>query len=264
MPEAPVRVTIDHSVATLTIDRVDKRNALTRQMITSLTAAVHQATASDVRALVLRAEGPVFCAGMDLGEMQQRAAVDEAPDEWLVDSQVYCDLLLALVEAPFPTIAAVSGPVLAGGVGLVVACDLVAASRDCFFALPEPQRGITAAMVTPLLTYRVGAGHATELLLTADRISADTTLGWGLCQTVVDREQLPAAVDRWIASILASSPAALAVTKGNIRRFHNDGLVDQLRSAAAMSAEARGTQDAREGLQAFLEKRKPNWNTPRA
>jgi len=149
--------------------------------------------------------------------MQQRATEANSPDRWLEDSLVYHDLILALLEAPQPILAVVQGPVLAGGVGLVLACDLVLATEDAFFSLPEPQRGITASIVTPLLAFRSGAGHASHLLLSGQRVSATTMFQRGVCHEVVAEEQLVNASTTWINSILSGSPLALAASKRQIR-----------------------------------------------
>ena len=261
MAESFVRSEIEGPVARITLDRSARRNALTKEMVQELTLSVRQATENQqVRVLVLAAEGPVFCAGMDLGEMLQRASKGNVPEQCLADSLVYHDLLVALLEAPQPTLAVVQGPALAGGVGLVLACDLMLAAEDAFFSLPEPQRGITASMVTPLLAFRAGAGNASHLLLSGQRVSATTMFHRGICHQIVAGDQLASASDEWIDSILSGSPLALAATKRQIRETASVSVFDQLRQAAQQSAEARETVDAREGLQAFLEKRKPNWS----
>lgn len=261
MSDSFIRCAIDGAVAQITLARTASRNALTKTMIERLTQSVREvADDKQVRMIVFAAEGPVFCAGMDLAEMQERASADNSPGQWLEDSLVYHDLLLAILEAPQPTLAVVQGPALAGGVGIALACDLVLAAEEAYFALPEPQRGITASMVTPLLVFRVGAGSATRLLLSGRPASAGEMFTWGACHQIVAADRLASAAAEWTASILGGSPTALAATKNQIREYAEVDLADQLRRAAHQSAEARDSADAREGLQAFLEKRKPNWN----
>jgi methylglutaconyl-CoA hydratase len=250
----------ENGVGRITLDRTERRNALTREMIVKLTDYVRTAAADEkVRVIALAANGTVFCAGMDLSEMQERAAAPDAADQWLKDSEVYRDLLKSLVDAPKPVLAAVQGPVLAGGVGIVLASDLVIATDATFFSLPEPQRGITAAMVTPLLVYRAGVGHASHLLLSGRQVSAESALAAGLCHSVTPIESFAATEDEWVQSILRGSPEALALTKKVLRDVGGKSLSEQLDVAATVSAFARKSADAREGLQAFLEKRKPNW-----
>ena len=255
-----VQKAIDSGVATVTLCRSEKRNALSRELLTQLSSAVHEVLAdSQTRILVLKAEGKVFCAGMDLAEMQARAASEDGQKEWMKDSQDYCELLVALYTAKVPTIAALQGPVLAGGVGMVLACDFVVAVEDSFIALPEPQRGITAAMVTPLLVHRVGAGPAGHLLLSGRRQTATAAATTGLVYQVVERDLLNESVDSLAQSIMLGSPEALAITRRHLDEVGGNDLVARIRQSIEVSAQARASEDAREGLAAFLEKRKPNW-----
>ena len=259
----------DLSIARITLTRPARRNALTRSMIVQIEEEVsrlvecHRDSPASVRLLTIAAEGPVFCAGMDLGEMEARARDDSGPAEWLQDSLVYCELIKSILLAPFPVLAVMQGPVLAGGVGVVLACDLVIASETAFLSLPEPQRGITAAMVTPLLTARVGMGHAGNLLLSGQRIAAANLVSCGIIHHVCPEGELGPAELEWTDRILSGSPVALAQTKQYIREFASPLLESQLNEAARYSALARETPDAREGLQAFLEKRKPSWQERR-
>ncbi|MEM7313000.1 MAG: enoyl-CoA hydratase/isomerase family protein [Planctomycetota bacterium] len=250
----------ENGVGRITLDRTNSRNALTRAMIERISQFVTEAAAdTKVRLIVLAANGTVFCAGMDLGEMQERAASENAPEEWMRDSEVYSDLLKKLLNAPKPVLAAVQGPVLAGGVGMVLSCDLVIATERTFFALPEPQRGIVAAMVTPLLAFRAGVGHASHLLLSGRRMTAEQALTAGLCHGAYTIEEFDNAEQEWIDSILTGSPEALALTKKQLCEVGGASLLAQLDAATIVSAVARKSDDAREGLQAFLEKRKPAW-----
>jgi len=264
MSESLILCTKKSGVARIVLNREKRRNALTRAMIVQLTDTLREVAADDqVRVITLAAAGPVFCAGMDLAEMQQRgsreSSKENSEDDWLQDSLVYRDLLIALLEAPQPSLAVLQGPVLAGGVGIVLACDLVLAAETVFLALPEPQRGITASMVTPLLAYRTGAGHASHLLLSGRRVPVTDMQHWGICHQMVAPDQLAQAEAEWIESILKGSPMALAETKRQIRKASGKDLAAQLKEAAQLSAQARATPDAREGLQAFLEKRNPAW-----
>lgn len=255
-----VKLEIDGGVAKLTLDRPDKRNALRREIIQALLACVRDVAANDqVRVLVLQGTGKVFCAGMDLGQMQERAQSENSDDEWKRDSQVLCDLLCELQALEIPTIACLQGPALAGGVGLVVACDIVIATEEAFLMLPEPMRGITAAMVTPLLIHRVGPGPAAYMLLSNERVPAGNS--FGLCHVVVPAADLNTRLDRLIASILGGSRSAFAITKSHIASSINYDLSSLVEQSMLVSAKARATDDAREGLAAFLEKRKPSWQT---
>ncbi len=272
--ESLVKYTVDEGVASVTLARPGKRNALSREFIEQLNQAVQRCEDDpSVRVLVFQAEGTVFCAGMDLGEMQQRATSEDGQAEWQRDSEVYADLLSRIFHLKVPTIAALQGPVLAGGVGLVLACDMIVATDHAFVMLPEPMRGITAAMVTPFLVYRIGAGPATQMLLSGQPVAPQRCLELGLFQAVTEpveiEEQdlalqkryrrLKSILDPLIESVLTGSQSALAITKRHIQHCAGDRLDALLKDSISVSAEARGTADAREGLAAFLEKRAPNW-----
>ncbi len=258
--ETFVKSTIESGVGRITLSRPEKRNALKRAFIEQIRESLNLLSRDDsLRVLILEAEGSVFCAGMDLGEMQLRAESDSGKQEWQKDSEVYADLLSALFQLPVPTIAALQGPALAGGVGLVLACDFIVASSSTFVMLPEPARGITAAMVTPFLVHRMGAGPATQLLLSGERMSIERCYENGLVYEVVASDALPARVDALAKSIMSGARFALAITKGHVHQCSGGHVVEQLQKSIAVSAEARETDDAREGLAAFLEKRKPNW-----
>ena len=204
-------------VGRLTLNRPDKRNALKRDFIEEIRNGIQELKSDErMRIFVLAAEGSVFCAGMDLGEMQERAQSDDGKAQWQRDSEVYCDVLLELYGLSVPTIAAVSGPALAGGMGMILACDLLIASDNAFFMLPEPMRGITAAMVTPLLIHRIGAGPATFMLLSGERVAAENAMAMKLCHDVVPQEQFESRIESLSASVLTGSKSALAITKQHI------------------------------------------------
>lgn len=252
--------TLDGGVGRITLNRPDKRNALRRDFIEEINAAIDQLAGKDsLRVLVIAAAGSVFCAGMDLGQMQARAESADGKSDWNQDSQVYCDMLAKIYSLDVPTVAAVQGPALAGGVGIILACDIVIASETAFFMLPEPVRGITAAMVTPLLIQRVGGGPATYMLLSGERVSANQAATFGMCHDVVSAAELQARTDALLNSILAASKSALTTTKRHVHRCAYGDVMEELKNSVQVSAEARETDDAREGLSAFLEKRKPNW-----
>ena len=260
MSDPLVTFSIDDGVARIVLNRPAQRNALTRGLIAEFSEAVKSTAADDsVRLLIVSANGPVFCAGMDLDEMQERASQPDASAQWQRDTQVYRDLLVSLVWLPVPTLAVVQGPALAGGFGLALACDIVLASETATFVLPEPKRGITAAVVAPLLIYRIGAGQASYLLLSGRSITARDGHRIGVCHEVVSADQLSAREHDLTRSILTGSPSALKKTKQHILNTAATDLIAQLDTGMTISAEARETPDAREGLAAFLGKRDPRW-----
>ena len=190
MTESLLQTTAADGVLRIALDRPNKRNALSRELIRQLHVAVDGAAGDEsVRLVVLVANGPAFCAGMDIAEMQDRAGQPNAQELWQEDTQVYRDLLVAIVTLTKPTLAVVQGPALAGGMGLAMACDLVLATDDAVFGLPEPKRGITAAVVAPLVSYRAGLSTASYLLLSGKNFNANESRERGLCHQVVSSQE---------------------------------------------------------------------------
>ncbi len=212
-----VESSLEHGVIRIRLNRPEKRNALTRDFIEQVLKQVLLVRERPkARLLVFEAAGPVFCAGMDLGEMRERAASDNAHDEWQEDSRVLTELFSAIYQLEIPTLAVVQGAAIAGGMGLVLACDLVIASEAATFGLPEPARGITAAIVTPLLIHRIGTGPATQLLLSGNLWSARRAMAAGLCLSVVAADAMTESVNEQIGRILQGAPSALAITKRHL------------------------------------------------
>lgn len=257
-----VLVKKDLPAGTIILNRPDKRNALSRQMLADLSQALddlHQER--DVRAVILTGAGTAFCAGMDLSEMQATAKRPQAEawQQWHEDAVAYRELLDKMLQYPKPIIAAVNGPAVAGGVGLVVAADLVIAASEAKFSLPEPRRGIVAGIVAPLLVFRVGASHAANLLLTARSIDSLEAFRVGLVHEVVAGEQLLGRAHDLAEEVAKGAPEAILLTKRLLNETIGEHLGTLLSAGAAASATARTTEAAVEGLAAFLEKREPKW-----
>src|SRR5262245_27303372 len=178
---------------------------------------VEVAQREDVRVVLLAAKGPAFCAGMDLAQMEATAKLPDAAAVWRADTEIYREVVGGLFSLPCPTVAVVQGAAFAGGVGLVAACDLVIASDVATFALPEPKRGITAAVVTPLLTYRVGSNQTGYWLLSGRTFGADEARRIGFVHEIAPGNQLGNATDELVKSILTGAPGALATTKRQLR-----------------------------------------------
>jgi methylglutaconyl-CoA hydratase len=260
MTDRLVKLTTADAVATLTLDRPARRNALTRELLIQLSAAVSQASSDPAtRLLLLDGSGPAFCAGMDLDEMQARAAAPDSKVQWDQDAAAFRDALVAIFRADVPTLAVVHGPAIAGGFGIVLACDLVLATPNAKFSLPEVKRGISPAVVSPLLLYRIGNGPAMPLLLEGRTIDGEEAHRLGLCHYLSTPERLAETRAELILALLGGAPQALAVTKRLVRSFAVDTLIQQLEAGRKVSAEARGSSEAREGLAAFHEKRDPKW-----
>lgn len=255
-----VQIKVHPPAATVILNRPEKRNALTRAMLEQLAEAfddLHRERR--VRGVILTGAGSAFCAGMDLAEMQSTAELPDAEERWGEDARSYRDLLLAMLRFPKPIVAAVGGPVRAGGVGLMVACDVVVGAPEADFALPEPRRGIVAGIVAPLLAFRVGAGHAARLLLTSETIAGAEAHRIGLYHELVPSETTWAQAAELVAQCAKGAPEALQLSKRLVNEIVGENLVTLLSAGAAASATARTTEAAAEGLKAFLEKRDPVW-----
>jgi methylglutaconyl-CoA hydratase len=242
----------------LTIDRADKRNALSRDLIAALTAKFQQAKADTAaRCVILTGAGSTFCAGMDLAELREsiesKATANSVWDDVLPLAKLY-DLIYAL---PKPTIAAVNGAAVAGGAGLVTVCDLAISVPEAKFGYPEVRRGLVAAMVMPHLLRHVGERTARYLLLTGDVIDADEAWRTGLINAVEPAGQLLERALVWARSLAEGGPSALASTKALLRRFSRQAL--SIEEAARASAAPRLTDECRQGLHAFLAKQPVPW-----
>ncbi len=242
--------------AVLAINRPEKRNALNRASIAALTDAVHRAADdANARSIILTGNGVAFCAGMDLDELRVSLG-DEADQVW--DDALKLSALYELISTlPKPTVAAVNGAAVAGGAGLVTACDLALAVPGAKFGYPEVRRGLVAAMVMPHLLRHVGERAARWLLLTGELIDAEEARRIGLINAVVPAEQLMLTAEMWCRSLAEGGPKALATTKELLRRCSHQAVpMDELAKA---SAEPRLTDECRFGLAAFFEKKQPPW-----
>lgn len=242
--------------AVLTIDRPDRRNALSRALIAELAAAFTRAAADPAaRAVVLTGSGPAFCAGMDLDEL--RATLGDEQDLVWDDAARLSALYEQIYSLPKPTVAAVSGAAVAGGAGLVTVCDLAVAVPAAKFGYPEVRRGLVAAMVMPHLLRHVGERAARWLLLTGELIDAPAAERAGLVNAVVPAEALLDTALDWCRSLAEGGPKALTTTKDLLRRCSRQVVgVDDL---ARASAEPRLTDECRGGLAAFFDKRPAPW-----
>ncbi|MEO8493683.1 MAG: enoyl-CoA hydratase/isomerase family protein [Planctomycetota bacterium] len=245
---------------TIILNRPDKRNALSRESIVELRQAFEDFRQErKVRAVILTGAGKAFCSGMDLDEMLATSAQPDAQSQWYNDAVQYKELIEAMLRFPKPIIAAVNGPAVAGGAGLVLASDIVVAGEGASFGLPEPRRGIVAGLVSPLLTFRIGAGYAANLLLSARTIDAVESLRVQLFHELVKDDLVWARAHALAEECAKSAPESILLTKRMLNENIGEHLGVLLSAGAAASATARTTAAAREGLAAFIEKRPPNW-----
>jgi methylglutaconyl-CoA hydratase len=261
MSEALVRYSIDGPAAVLTIDRAAKRNALSRALIAELTATVQRALAdSAARCLILTGAGPTFCAGMDLGELAETLSDSVQPEVIWEDATKLAALFDLISTSAKPTIAAVNGPAVAGGAGLVSVCDLAIAVPAAKFGYPEVRRGLVAALVMPPLLRHVGERLARYLLLTGELIDADTAAHAGLINRVVPEDALLSEAMVLARAIAQGGPEALATTKALLARCSRQAV--SLEELARASAAPRLGAECRAGLEAFFAKRNPPWADP--
>jgi methylglutaconyl-CoA hydratase len=245
-------------VTVLTLNRPDQRNALSRALLAQLRDTIERLSVDEkVRAVVLTGAGTAFCAGMDLKEA---AAIDTAPDsegQAIATIQEFADLLQRLHTLPKPTIAAVNGDAIAGGAGLMAACDVAIAAEGTRIGYPEIRRGLVAAIVMHDLTRQVGDRRARELLLGGGLINSATAHAWGLLNAVTTSAECLDVAIQFAANLSQGAPGALATTKKLLDEAA--GRPGDLRGAAAISAATRLSNEAREGIRAFVENRSPAW-----
>jgi methylglutaconyl-CoA hydratase len=250
-------LTFDGPVATLTLNRPDKRNAISYALIEELHHALHEVEKSDSHILILTGAGAAFCSGMDLDNLAE--VTKRTEEENLADSGRMAHMFRALYDFPRVTIAAVNGPALAGGCGLATLCDFTLASETAKFGYTEVRIGFVPAIVSTFLLRQVGEKQARDLLLTGRVITAAEAHRLGLANELVAPEKLMVRARELADTLAANSPASLVATKRLLRKYAHAELDHQIADAVDENARIRSTNDFREGVSAFLEKRKPNW-----
>lgn len=255
-----VQVKVHAPSGTIILNRPERRNALSRDLLHELLQALHDLHQERrVRAVILTGTGTTFCAGMDLAEMQATAREPDAQSQWYNDSVLYSELIETMLRFPKPIIAALNGSAVAGGLGLALACDTVLAAKDIKLGLPEPKRGLVAGIVSPLLAFRVGGGQASHLLMTGRMIDGIEGHRIGIIHELVAGDMTWVRANEIANECAESAPEALQLTKRMLYETIGEHLMVQLSAGAAASATARTTEAAVEGLAAFLEKRAPRW-----
>jgi len=244
-------------VRTITMNRPERRNAMTPEMQTELIAAMEEAAAGDCRVVVFAGAGEAFCAGLDLASLQKMN--DKSAEEHRADAERIARLFRTLYELPKPTIAAVHGASIAGGTGIATLCDFTLAVPAAKFGYTEVRIGFVPAVVSAFLALQLGDKRARELLLTGRLFDSSEAYRLGLVNEVVAADALQARVRALAEALAANSPAALGATKRLLAAQNKEWLDRALAAAMEANAEARETADFREGVSAFLEKRKPVW-----
>ncbi|SCC92087.1 Enoyl-CoA hydratase/isomerase [Thiomonas sp. X19] len=263
MSAAPIHLSRSGAVASVRLARPEVRNAFDAATIAALHAAfIELGAEAQVRVIVLAAEGPAFCAGADLNWMREMAGYSDAENR--DDGLKLARMLRAIADCPKPVIARVQGDAFAGGVGLVAACDLAVALQSARFCLSEVKLGLIPATIAPHVLRAMGPRAAQRYSLTAEVFDAPTARQTGLIHEVAtDAAALDAQVQQWCAALLAASPQALAAAKRLLADVAHRPLNEALLADTAVRiAEARASTEGREGIAAFLAKRKPSWAQP--
>jgi methylglutaconyl-CoA hydratase len=257
LEDATILVVDKDAVRTITLNRPERRNAMTPQMQLELTAALEEAVTAGCRVLVLRGSDEVFCSGLDLSALQ--AMNDKSAAEHRADAERIARLFRTLYELPLPTIAAVRGAAIAGGTGLATICDFTLAEPSAKFGYTEVRIGFVPALVSAFLALQIGDKRARDLLLTGRLFDAAEAHRLGLVNEVLPPDELEGRVETLAKTLAANSPASLAATKRLMAAQNKHWLDAATALAMEASAQARETSDFREGVAAFLEKRKPAW-----
>lgn len=258
-----VRVRKDLPSGTVIIDHPERKNALSRIAIRQLQSAFsdfHQER--QVRAVILTGSGDTFCSGTDLKELAETASQDDAQTQWHEAAEDYLELIEAMLRFPKPIIAAVNGPALGFGAGLVMASDIVIGGTDAAIGWPEARRGLVASISAPLLAFRVGAGIASRLLLTGDVIDCDEALQYHLIHESVDNDLVWARAMEIAEQCAECAPTSIQLTKQMLNETIGEAIFSQHATGAAHSAAARTTDTAGEGVNSFLDHRAPDWDAP--
>lgn len=248
---------IEDGVLTITLDRPERRNALNPAMISELTQALEAADQSHAGAIILTGGGPAFCAGLDLDHLESLHT--KTIEEHRADSANIARMLLTLHDMSKPTIAAVNGAAIAGGMGLATICDFTLSVPEAKFGYTEVKIGFIPAIVSAFLLRQIGDKRTRDLLLTGRLIKAEEARDLGLVTRIVSEQELIAEARNLAQSLLRNSPAAMQATKHLLNSYAKRDLDAEMEAAISANAEARATEDFKEGVRAFLEKRAPNW-----
>ena len=252
-------LTVNAGVATVTLTQPEIRNAFSDEGIAEITKAFRIAgDRADVRAIVLAAEGPAFCAGANLNWMRRMA--DYSREENVVDAGKLAAMMHTIYTCPHPTIARVQGDVYAGGMGLVAACDMAVAVDSAQFCLSEVKIGLIPATIAPYVLRAMGPRAAHRYFLTGERFDTAQALRMGFVHEVVAADDLDTAVDNLLKHLLQAGPAAVRACKKLVLDTAEREITAQLTQQTVEAiADIRASAEGKEGVQAFLGKRKPAW-----
>jgi methylglutaconyl-CoA hydratase len=253
-----IQIAYESGIATITLNRPEKRNAISFELVAELMVAMDEIEQSSANVVVITGAGKAFCAGLDLDEL--KSLLGKNHDENVKDSATMAAMFRRLYDFPKPTIAAVNGAAIAGGTGLATMCDFTLAVPEAKFGYTEVRIGFVPAIVSSILVWQVGHKIARDLLLTGRLFDASEAHRYGLVNEIVPAEQLLTRAREFATQILESSPSSVRATKKLINGFIARQLDAQIAEAIDDNARIRATADFREGVSSFLEKRKPVWS----
>jgi len=253
-----IQLAYDSRIATITLNRPEKRNSLNSELLSEIAAALDEIEESFALVVIITGAGKAFCAGMDLNELKSLTGKSHA--ENVEDSRRVAQFIRRLYDFPKPTIAAVNGAAIAGGTGIATMCDFTLAVPEAKFGYTEVRIGFVPAIVSSILVWQVGHKIARDLLLTGRIFDAAEAHDLGLVNELLPFERLMPRARELAAQLMENSPASLKATKKLINGFIADVLERQFNQAVEENAGIRQTADFREGISSFLEKRKPRWS----
>ena len=246
-----------NGVVTITMNRPDKRNALCPLLIQELTQALNEAEASDCGIVILTGAGSAFCAGLDMEHLSTMSA--STPEEMRRDAENMARVLRTLYDFPKPVIAAVNGPAIAGGMCLATIPDFTLAVSEAKFGFTEVKVGFVPAIAATFLLRQVGELRTRELLLSGKLIKAPEAMQLGLVTQIVNPEELKGAAQALAQCLMMNSPQAMHEVKRLLAKHSRRRIDEELEEAIQVNAQQRSAEDFREGVQAFLEHRRPEW-----
>lgn len=254
-----VQYEVKDRVASITLDRPDKRNALNAEMVSALKKALTQAGEDEnAKVIVIKANGRSFCSGADLASLEQMQS--NTFDENLADSSHLAELFQQIYRNPKVIVAQIQGAAIAGGCGLATICDFSVASKEARFGYSEARIGFVPAIVMIYLINKIGEGKARDLLLSASIMDADSAKDYGLINTVVESDDLETTVGQLTRHLVENCSAdSLKVIKEMMSKLQGMSVDDAVQYAAQMNARARSGEDCKRGITAFLNKEKISW-----
>jgi methylglutaconyl-CoA hydratase len=253
-----LQLAYDSGIATITLNRPEKRNALSFQLVAEILSALDAVEKSEAMVVILTGAGKAFCAGLDLDEL--KSLIGKSHTENVEDSRRMVQIFRRLYDFPKPMIAAVNGAAIAGGTGIATMCDFTLAVPEAMFGYTEVRIGFVPAIVSSILVWQVGHKIARDLLLSGRIFDAVEAHRFGLVNEIIPADNLMIRARELASQLMENSPSSVRGTKRLINGFIAKALDQQIEDAVEQNAAIRETADFREGVSSFLEKREPRWS----